>query len=51
MADSTPHLPGHPSPDPAATAVNGYYAQDIPGAHVMWLSAHIPFDQGSPQYK
>ncbi|KAL4437040.1 hypothetical protein ABPG75_004179 [Micractinium tetrahymenae] len=38
-------------PDPAGSAVNGYYSQDIPGAHVMWLSAHIPFDQSSPQYK
>ncbi|KAL4432463.1 hypothetical protein ABPG77_001762 [Micractinium sp. CCAP 211/92] len=50
QATFTPTLNDY-HPDPTATTVNGYYAQDVPGAHVMWLSAHIPFDQSSPQYK
>ncbi|GAB4821364.1 hypothetical protein N2152v2_008410 [Parachlorella kessleri] len=33
------------------TNANGYYSQDIPGAHVIWLNAHIQYWEGSPQYE
>ncbi|GAB4821363.1 hypothetical protein N2152v2_008409 [Parachlorella kessleri] len=33
------------------TDVNGYYSQDIPGAHVIWLNAHIAYWTGTAQYE
>ncbi|GAB4821362.1 hypothetical protein N2152v2_008408 [Parachlorella kessleri] len=43
-------LPANYTPG-ANTDVNGYYSQNIAGAHIIWLNAHIAYWEGSAQYE